>query len=397
MIAHRIRMATTQNNTNVLVVNPIDFPLHFKVAAKQIVPGGDLLQGLAKVAKALVDHHGVKADGELNKFLQSVKTDDEAIAQARIISEAKQGVLFLGALALNHPQAAAIRGMASFITAHSALTLGLLTPGANSAGAHLMNALPKQGLHAKAMLQDALKAVLLVGVEAEYDMANGHQALQSLSTIPCVIALHAYQTQEMLKYAQVILPITPFAEMAGTWVNAEGKWQTFSAAANPYGQSRPTWKVLRVLANLLGLEGFEYVDLEAVQAEINALTIDKTRHAQTFTFTTPAVSLPKGIVRIGLLPIYAQDALVRRADALQQTPDGLFTGVHMNRGQAIALGVSECLTVNVHQDTAVFQLPLILDETIPMHAVYLASGMRETMGLGASYQSIHIEQGSGYE
>jgi NADH-quinone oxidoreductase subunit G len=402
MIAHRIRMAT-RNHTKVLVVNPIDYVFNFPVTAKQIATGGDLLQALGKVAKALLSLPEFKgqADAKLSAFLKEIVADDAALAQARYLIAAKQGVILLGALALNHPQASGIRGLADFISQQTSVKLGFLTAGANTSGAWLMGALPHrlpgaekaqaQGLNAQAMLSGDLKTLLLLGVEPEYDAADSGRALEGLANTACVIALHAYQTPHLLKYAHVILPITPAAEMAGTFINHQGDWQTFSALTNPQGQSRPAWKILRVIANLLEVGGFDYQDIADVQKDINTFAVDKDKTSSRFTFSE-GEKLPQGLVRISSAPIYAQDCLVRRAQSLQQTPEALFTGVHINKAQASALGILDAQKVVVRQNAVELRLPLILDETIPMNAVYLASHIRETLGLGRAYQAIQIEQ-----
>lgn len=399
IIAHRIRKASL-NSAQVLVLNPVDYSFDFKVAAKQIAEGGDLLQTLAQVLKALLKLKG-QTQPTLQTFLDNITESEEAQAQARYLASAKQGVILLGALALNHPQAASIRALAHSITEHTAVKLGFLTPGANTAGAWLMGAVPhrlpngvkikKSGLNAQQMWSDKIRTFLLLGIEPEYDAADSARAQAALKNARCVIALNIYQTPEMLRYAHVILPITPHAEMAGTSVNAQGDWQTFSAVTQPQGQSRPAWKILRVLATLLQLKEFDYQSLEEVQNEIAQLDIKEQTPVGPFVFAPPKNNLP-ALVRIAPMPIYAQDPIVRRAPSLQKTPDALFTGVHMNAAQAKTLGLMTARFVSVQQNDHKVELPLVLDETIPERAVYLASGLRETVGLAAAYQSIKIKR-----
>ncbi|MGA2655389.1 MAG: NADH-quinone oxidoreductase subunit NuoG [Gammaproteobacteria bacterium] len=386
IVAHRIRKATL-NAGQVLVINPIDYQFNFKVLAKQIVAQGDLLSGLAKLAKAL----GINTD-------INVDVDKAAEHQAKYLSAAKSGVILLGALALHHPEAAQIRALAQAISEKTNVKLGFLTLGANAAGAWLMGAVPHRlpggkdtaGKHAQQMLNDHMKAYVLLGVEPEYDAQDSGLALQALIKAECVIAMNTFQTQAMLEYADVILPITPFAEMAGTRINGLGEKQTFTATTEPQGESRPAWKVLRVLANLLDIKGFDYQTLEDVQTEIAPLYQSAEDLKMQFKYVESTYQIPK-LVRISGMPIYAQDALVRRAASLQKTPDGLFTGVHMNARQADSLGLKS-EQVKVTQNNISLTLPLVLDETIPEGAVYLASGLRETTGLGAGYQTIKIEQ-----
>ncbi len=301
IISHRIRKAAL-NACQVAVINPIDYVFNFKVTAKQIMPQGDLLTGLAQVVKALLalsEFQG-KPNEALKTFLKDIKVSPEASTQAELLLHAKQGVLLLGALALHHPQAANIRALADFISAHTAIKLGFLTLGANAAGAWLMGALPhrlpfgkaieKTGHHTQQMLSsNAIKAYVLLGLEPEYDAADSGLALVALKNAQCVIAINAYQTRAMLDYAQVILPMTPPAEMAGTFINAQGESQAFCAVTEPSGLSRPAWKVLRVLANLLEVEGFDYQNLEDVQKEIAPNIENKVGH---FNFVPSTYTLP---------------------------------------------------------------------------------------------------------
>ncbi|MFA6037733.1 MAG: NADH-quinone oxidoreductase subunit NuoG [Legionellales bacterium] len=360
IVAHRIRKATL-NSGQVVVVNPIDYKFNFKVADKEIVTGGDLVSGLEKMLKST------------------------------IVGKAKQGIILLGAHALNHPQAASIRALA----ASSDLKMGFLTQGANAAGAWLMGAVPHRlaggqaasGKNAQQMFQEKMKAFVLLGVEPEYDAQDSGVAYKALKEASCVIAMNTFQTHAMLEYADVMLPITPHAEMSGTMINGQGMEQKFSAVTDPQGESRPAWKVMRVLANLLELDGFEYQTLEDVQHEISHITLEKK--SANFKGTTSKHKLAE-LVRISGLPIYAQDALVRRAESLQKTVDGTFTGLHINAAQAKRLGLNTEY-VKAKQDDFAITAPLIIDETIPDGAVYLASGLRETAGLGAAYQAIQLE------
>ncbi len=401
IVAHRIRMASLTGAT-VLVVNPLDDTFQFNVASKQIVPGGDLLLGIAKIAKALVaGSEKIKPSAAIAEFLKDITVDDTAQQQANYLKDAKQAVIFLGALALNHPQAAAIRGMADFIAQHTQTTLGLLCEGANSAGAYLMGAVPhrlpggqnstKQGESTQAMvLSEKINAMILLGLEAEYDLAYAHRAQKALKNMQTVIALTAYQTPHLLNYAEVILPITPSAEMAGTFVNMQGDTLAFSALTSPQGQSRPAWKILRVLANLLAIEGFDYQTLEDVQQEI-APHLTTAKPTQRWSFAAPQLELAERL-RIAPVPIYAQDPLVRRATALQHTPDAAFGGVRINSAEAQALGLAQALEVLVRQQECEVRLPLVIDEHIPNGAVYLASGIPETRDLDGAYEAIYLEQ-----
>ncbi|HLF67070.1 MAG TPA: molybdopterin-dependent oxidoreductase, partial [Gammaproteobacteria bacterium] len=290
--------------------------------------------------------------------------------------------------------------VADFIAQHTQTQLGLLCQGANSAGAYLMGAVPhrlpgghttlKKGDSSAAMLtSEKIKAMLLLNLEAEYDLAYAHRAVKALKKMNSVIALTAYQSPQLLNYAEVMLPVTPVAEMAGTFINMQGDTLAIEALTSPQGQARPAWKVLRVLGNLLEVEGFDYQTIKDVQQDI-APHLATAKPKQRWTFARPSVKLAERL-RIAPVPIYAQDALVRRAAALQQTPDACFTGVRINSADAQALGLLDATRVLVRQQECELRLPLVIDEAIPNNAVYLESGIKETWDLDAAYQAIHLE------
>ncbi len=159
--------------------------------------------------------------------------------------------------------------------------VGVLTEGANTVGGYLVGAYPRQGgLPAREMIEQPRKAYLLWNVEPDYDVANPAAVAQALLAAETVIACSVYRNGA-LDYADVILPITPFTETAGTFINCEGRVQSFNGTVRPAGEARPGWKVLRVLGNLLGLQGFEYetsdqVRSEAVPVDLNARLSNET-------------------------------------------------------------------------------------------------------------------------
>jgi NADH-quinone oxidoreductase subunit G len=202
--------------------------------------------------------------------------------------------------------------------------------GANTAGASLAGALPHRdvggmaaapaGLDARAMIHAALKGYVLVGgIEPERDLA-AEGASDVMQGADCVVALTPFVSESLKKVAHVLLPSSTFGETAGTFVNIEGRWQSFPGAAQPVGQSRPAWKILRVLGTLLDLPDFEYSSVDEVRNELigklGAVEPDNTLDARR----TLNGERPQGVLRD--VPMYQGDALVRRAPALQRTQDG---------------------------------------------------------------------------
>ena len=175
----------------------------------------------------------------------------------------------LGNIAGRHRAFSAVRSLAAGIAARTGAKFGMLSPGANSAGLSLAGVLPQRGngLHAGAMLDESLDAVLLLNVEPDADLHAVDDAISKLANQKFVVALTPFVSDALLEAADLLLPIGTFAETSGTFVNVEGTWQSFGGVATPVGESRPAWKVLRVLGNLVGAEGFDYVTSEDVLAE----------------------------------------------------------------------------------------------------------------------------------
>ncbi|MGD8532926.1 MAG: molybdopterin-dependent oxidoreductase, partial [Gammaproteobacteria bacterium] len=171
------------------------------------------------------------------------------------------------------------------------------------------------------MLEQPLAAYLLCGLEPEWDSAGGERAIETLRQSDFVVMLTPFVTATMQSYASVLLPCGTFAETAGTFINGEGRWQTFGGVARPLGESRPAWKILRVLGNLLAVEGMEYPDVAAVRQELESHVpkpgVEKTYRPQ------PDRAYPLGPVPgADYQTIYGVDPVVRRAPALQATDQG---------------------------------------------------------------------------
>jgi NADH-quinone oxidoreductase subunit G len=198
--------------------------------------------------------------------------------------------------------------------------MGMLSTGANSAGLTLAGVLPGQdGAHAGSMLGGPLDCLLTLGIEPDKDIAATDDAVSSMSKAGFVFSLTAFDSEALRETSDLLLPVGTWAETSGTFVNVEGRWQSFAGVANPVGQARPAWKVLRVLGNLLDAEGFEYITSEEVRDEFAATISDDKPEAATPQAGKAAVNGADDPASDIDVPIYSVDALVRRANALQMT------------------------------------------------------------------------------
>ncbi|KPK37353.1 MAG: NADH dehydrogenase [Gammaproteobacteria bacterium SG8_47] len=399
IVNHRLRKASLRG-AKVFMVNPVDFPLNFAVAGKHIAPPSGLVAELAGVAKAALKLSSAVAPDGATELLAGVTPTDQQRATAQALSGAEQAAIVLGSTAASLPEASLLRALAQVVSQATGATLGQLSHGANSAGAWLAGVVPHRGpgaqaiddtgLHAAAMWQAKLKAYLLLGFEPDLDCYDSSAARGALDSAQFVVALNAFVTDSLRAVADVILPITPFTETAGTFVNAEGSWQSFTACVEPMGDARPAWKVLRVLGNLFDVDGFEQVSCEEVREEI-ARACSETNIGWTWRCPDSLAADSEGPTRIGLVPIYAVDALVRRAEPLQQTADAQVVAVSVNSTTAQGLGLSEGQTALIRQGDAQVELMVAIDDNVAEGCAVVPSAISETAALGPSFGSIEIK------
>ena len=236
------------------------------------------------------------------------------------LEKADNALVLLGNIAGRHGAFSAVRGLAADIAKKTGAKLGTLSPGANSAGLSQAGVLPGEGLHAGAMLDETLDAVVLLNIEPDADIHATTDAVGKLARQKFVVALTPFISDALLEAADLLLPIGTFAETSGTYVNVAGTWQSFGGIANPVGASRPAWKVLRVLGNLVDAEGFDYVTSEDVLAECKQAIGDVEPAAFAGSASGAKANGEDRPSEEIDTPLYSIDALVRRADALQRTP-----------------------------------------------------------------------------
>jgi NADH-quinone oxidoreductase subunit G len=240
------------------------------------------------------------------------------------------------------------------------------------------------------MLESPRKAYVLLGVEPEFDCWDSATALAAIKAAEFVVSLTAYASNRIKEYADLILPIAAFAETSGTYVNAEGRWQSFQGAVKPLGEARPAWKVLRVLGNSFDLAGFDYLDSTEVLAEVRTQCEGiEPRNQVEISGDFKPLSVT-GLLRVADVPIYAVDALARRAQALQQTPLARPAEVTLHPELARELGLAEAKQARVRQNGNEVILPLVLDEGIPKGCVWVSAGLAGSATLGPAIGAIEV-------
>ena len=391
LIAQRLRQSA-KSGAQISVLHSADDDLLIKLAVRAIVAPSQLPAMLAQVVKAVCAIKGVVADTAVAGV--TVSTEAQAIAQS-LASGSSAGVL-LGNFAEQHAHAATLQALARQLAAALGGRYGFLGEAANSVGGYVAKAIPATGgLNAAAMLKDPRHAYVVVGAEPELDCADGAQALAALSKAAVTVVLTSFKSQAMLDYAAVLLPVSPFSETSGTFVNTEGRVQSFYAAAKPLGDARPAWKVLRVLGNLLQVAGFEFSSSEEVRAEVLGgqpdfvAGLDNGVDATALNLTASA----GGLERIADVPIHFADALVRRAPALQQAADSAAPTARMNAALLAKLGVAAGDKVKVGAGgTAIVTLAAQLDAGLPDGVVRVAAAHAATLALGAMSSVLSVEK-----
>ncbi len=409
LLAQRVRQAVKQG-AQANIVHSSDDDLLMPVANKAIVAPGELVNVLAQILKALAAEKKAAPDASV----QGAEVGSAAAAIAKSLASGERVAVLLGNFAQQHPQAVQLALLAERIAALSGAQFGFLGEAANTVGGYLAGAVPYgngalfiekrisprrpkdivQGMNAAQMLASPRKAYLLLNVEPELDMHDPQKAMAAMRAADMVVALSAYK-HHAVDYADVLLPIAPFTETSGTFVSTEGRAQSFKGTVKPLGEARPAWKVLRVLGNLLDVQGFEYDTSEEVRDAMLAghNVADKlNNHIDGITIRAVVPASGTGMQRVADVPIYSTDAVVRRATSLQKTHDAAIPCVKMNGSELRKLGVQPGDNVNVSQGNAKVLLKVQSDDTLPAGTARVAAGHPATAELGAMFGTITVER-----
>jgi NADH-quinone oxidoreductase subunit G len=349
-----------------------------------------LAAGLAAIAAAVTQATGKSVGGAAGKAIGEVEKAIAASLTGRgATPEHNRAAIFLGHYAQQHPDFAVLLAIAQEIGRLTGARVGVLPDGANSVGAHLAGARPTRGLDARAMVEEPRRGYLVAGAELELDM--GPQALKALSGSDFSVVLSAYRSATT-DCAHVMLPITPFTETGGTFVNMEGTVQSFNAVVKPQGESRPGWKVLRMLGAMLDLADFHAETLEAVRKLI-APDLQAWARAGLGNSIAPfdweLRTAAASIERIAEFGIYSGDPIVRRSAPLQKTADGKASRTaRFNAATMAKLRLGAGDRVRVRQGGGEAILAVALDTALPDGAVRIARGVAETAALGEGEVSV---------
>jgi NADH-quinone oxidoreductase subunit G len=363
--------------------------------AKSIVAApSDWLNALAGIAAAVSQARSVALPEGFGGVAVSAEAQDAAAA----LTNGECRVVLLGNSAVQHPDFSRIHALAQWIADNTGATLGFLTEAANTVGAHLVGALPEAGgLNAREVFEQPRKGYVLLNVEPEFDTANPTQALAALRQAEMVVMLSAFK--HGTEYADVLLPIAPFSETAGAFVNAQGTLQVFNGVVRPLGETRPAWKVLRVLGNVLGLPGFEYDTVENVRraalddGAIPAKLSNRAGVAPALQGTLAKPSAAGAFERLADVPIYSADPLVRRAPSLQLTAAARAANtIGLPAGLFEKLGLKEGDAVRVRQGDRAVVASAVCDASLAETVVRVSAATPVGEALGSLFGELLVEK-----
>jgi NADH-quinone oxidoreductase subunit G len=390
LIAQRLRQSA-KKGAQVSLLHSADDELFIKLFAKAIAAPAQLPALFAEVVKAVAELKNAPLDAGFEKV--GAGETARSIA-ASLVSGTNVGIL-LGNFAQQHPQAATLHRLAQQLAGLLGAKFGFLGEAANSVGGYVAGTAPRQGgLNAARLVAEPRRAYLLLGVEPELDCADGAAALAALRQAASVIVLSPFKSQAALDYADCLLPVAPFTETSGSFVNTEGRAQSFYAVCKPLGETRPAWKVLRVLGNLLELAGFEHESSEQVRDEVLGgkpefvAGLDNAVTPGTFDF----IAASPGLQRIADVPIYFADPLVRRAPSLQSTHDAVAPTARMNAATLTKLGLTAGEKVKVGAGGAACHLVAELDAGVPDDCVRIAAAHASTVAVGPLFGTLTLER-----
>jgi len=377
LIAQRLRQAAKKGTEVSLLHSVADAPL-LPLAHSFVVPPSLLPRALAEIVVAAARAAGKPVPAKLD----GIEPTATAKAIAASLAGGERKAILLGNQAEQHGEASQLFALGETLAGITGATLGCFGEAANSVGGHVAGALPQSGgLDAQAMLTDPRRGYLLLHAEPAFDCANPVAARAALEQADFVAVLSPFR--HGTEYADALLPISPFTETAGTFVNCEGRVQRFNGVVKPLRETRPAWKILRMLGSMLGVLGFEFETVDGARAAVPIREADIARRLGNGTrvaLTQPRAGA-QGVERVADVPIYSADAMVRRAPSLQRTADAAPPRARMSAQTLQQIGAADGATVRIRQGRGEALLIAAVDAAVPAGVVRIAAAHASTCAL----------------
>ncbi|MDZ4729503.1 MAG: NADH-quinone oxidoreductase subunit NuoG [Xanthomonadales bacterium] len=402
ILGHRLRKAW-QRGAAISVINPLDWEFIFDLKQSLVVAPQKMLVELAGVAVATGKLKGLELPAWIAALSQAKEVSEQHNSIAEQLINTDQSVVLLGAFAMAHDQAGALRQLAAWVANATSSSLNLLPHGANSQGAWLAGSVPHRGPggtpsggddSSRDCMTEPGQSWLLWDIEPEYDCNNPAQVMQTLRAAKGVVAAGSFVSDGLRAVADVLLPYAPVAESEGSMVNLDGDSYHFAAAGRSSGDARPGWKILRQLGGQMKLAGFSQVSLADLQVEMNGQihANDLTAIKSGDSYKPKTVDEAKsGLVRVGEVAMFSVDALCRRSLALQQTSHADSQFVGLNAKDAERLGLIDGGRTRVRQGEAFIETEVRVSNIVPVGAAWIRSATCLTRGLGSAVGPISVE------
>ncbi|NTV70881.1 MAG: NADH-quinone oxidoreductase subunit G [Azonexaceae bacterium] len=389
LIAQRLRQAA-KKYTKVSLLSVTGDDQLINLHARITVAPDQLAAALAAVVKAVAELKGLPVSAGVESA--AVCETSKKIAQSLVDGEKR--AVFLGNVATQASDATQLHALALELGNLTGASVGFLGEGANTVGGYVASALPS-GANARQMFELPRKAYVLMGVEPEFDYANPQLVLGALKQASLVVYMSAFKHAPALEFADVMLPIAPYIETSGTFINIEGRVQSFNGVAKARGDARPAWKVLRVLGNVLNLDGFSYASSEEIRDELLGKGVEFVTgldNGLKDVSIAPSSTSTDGLQRIADVPINFADPMARRAPALQQTADAVAPTARINEQTLALVGVADGTQLRVKQGSGEAVLIAKSDNNVPVGCVRVSAAHASTAMLGEMFGSISVER-----
>ena len=384
LLGMRLRQAV-RDGAKVSYLNSVAYEQNFPLAEQILCAPQDWSKALGGLARAVSEKKGASLPEPIKVLPAS---DAGSITTAKQLMAAKYGLIVLGADARRHPEYGRILTICEWLAEHTGCALAVL-PAGNELAGQLAGCRPTGDWHTGRMLAEPRKAYLLLGTEP-LDFIDAGQAMRAFDQA-FVVALTAFESPELLKSADLMLPLAGFAETDGSYINMNSTCQFARAAVPPPGEARPGWKILRVLGNFLKLEGFEYLSVEAVREAISLDPVPSLRRAD-WSLPEAHWSGDADLLRLAPMPMYRGAAALRWSDALQQTADNPppAARIHPDTLKQLKINGAARVSLQAEAGTQAVDLPLVADAAIAPGSVLIPAGFAETAPLGGEGSAVRI-------
>ncbi|MGI9315748.1 MAG: molybdopterin-dependent oxidoreductase, partial [bacterium] len=387
LLSVRLRHAVVKHGAKVGSINVMNYPQTFDLVDNQVTSPGDVVNALAATAKQVAEITDASLPSEIDALTAGTANRDIAAA---LVEAGSEGVVIIGANAQQHANASSLRAISQWIAEQTGAAVGVLAP-ANSAAGWVAGCVPHRGanniacetgMNAGQMLDQGRRAFILLGIEPELDALNAEAASRAMHQAEFVVQISAFKSDSVMQYADVILPMAPFTEAAGTYINCEGRIQRSTVAATPKDEARPAWKILRVLGNFMEVEGFNYVTSEDVLNELGLGTLKPEARLSGWRLNNADATSADGLQRVVDMPMYRGEITLRHANALQLTADNPPPAARVHPNTIDKLNLTDAQSVSVVNGSGVTTLPLHADKKVPLECVYIPAGFNKTAAIG---------------